>query len=91
MFFIVTYDIADDRRRKKLSDVLSDFGDRVQYSVFECLMGMEELNRMTDRIAAVIDAEQDGVRIYALCTGCENKVTVIGTGSRTQDPDVYIL
>ncbi len=38
MQYWACYDIADDRRRQRLSDVLLDFGTRVQESVFQCLI-----------------------------------------------------
>ena len=91
MFFIVTYDVTDDRRRTRLAKALKDFGSRVQYSVFECLMGRKELEKMTQRIKEIIDDAEDSVRIYMLCGECENKVVIIGQGDRTEDPDVYIL
>ncbi len=91
MLFIVTYDIVDDRRRTRLAKALKDFGNRVQYSVFECLMGAKELAKMTERIGEIIDYEQDSVRIYRLCAECEGKLEIIGTGARTEDPEVYII
>ena len=36
MNFIITYDVQNDKRRKKISDELETFGTRVNYSVFEC-------------------------------------------------------
>jgi CRISPR-associated protein Cas2 len=91
MLYIVTYDIVDDRRRTRLAKALKDFGNRVQYSVFECLMGTKELNEMKERITHLTDHAEDSVRIYCLCGECEGKVDIIGTGARTEDPDVYIL
>lgn len=35
MFCIVTCDIPDDRRRTKVANILENFGDRMQYSVFD--------------------------------------------------------
>jgi CRISPR-associated protein Cas2 len=70
---------------------LKDFGNRVQYSVFECLMGAKELNEMRERVIDLTDHEEDSVRIYSLCSECEDKVDIIGTGARTEDPDVYVL
>ena len=35
MFYVVAYDIRDDRRRTRVAKILEDFGDRAQYSVFE--------------------------------------------------------
>ena len=36
MLYLICYDIASPRRRKKLADVLLDCGDRVQKSAYEC-------------------------------------------------------
>jgi CRISPR-associated protein Cas2 len=36
MLILVSYDVPDDRRRTRLAHALKDFGERVQYSVFEC-------------------------------------------------------
>jgi CRISPR-associated protein Cas2 len=38
MFIVVSYDISHDRRRARLSRELKNFGTRVQYSVFECVL-----------------------------------------------------
>ena len=37
MLYLIYYDIASPRRRKKLADVLLDCGDRVQKSAYECV------------------------------------------------------
>ena len=42
MFYLVTYDITDDQRRTKVAKILEDFGDRVQYSVFEMILDRVE-------------------------------------------------
>ena len=34
--YIVSYDIADEKRMKKVFKAMRDFGDHLQYSVFEC-------------------------------------------------------
>jgi len=54
MFYLVSYDIPDDKRRTKLAKTIKDFGDRVQYSVFECLLDKSLLDKMTDRIDKII-------------------------------------
>jgi len=38
MLILVSYDVPDDRRRTKIAALLKDFGERVQYSVLECLL-----------------------------------------------------
>ncbi|MFV9692093.1 MAG: CRISPR-associated endonuclease Cas2 [Desulfobacteria bacterium] len=66
MFYLVSYDIPDDKRRTKLAKIIKDFGDRVQYSVFECLLDKSLLDKMTDRIDKIIVEKEDSVRIYPL-------------------------
>jgi len=91
MFFIVSYDIPDTKRRTKLSRALEDFGTRVQYSVFECLLPDEVVKKMRSRIEKIIEPSQDRVRIYRLCAQCEREITILGHGEITKDKDVYIV
>jgi len=91
MFYLVSYDIPDTKRRTKLAKTLEDFGDRVQYSVFECILDGDLLDKMMDRIHKIISAEADSVRVYALCAKCEGIIKVIGQGKVTKNEDVYIV
>lgn len=92
MFYLVTYDISDDQRRTKVAKILEDYGDRVQYSVFE--MELEYTDQLTDlcqRLEQVIDRQEDGVRVYFLCQGCRAKIAILGQGQVYRDEDVYII
>ncbi len=91
MFYLVSYDIPDDRRRTRLAKTIKDFGDRVQYSVFECNLEGNLLDQMIHRIEKIVDLKEDSVRIYALCGACERVIRIIGTGEVTRDQEVYIL
>ncbi|NET61636.1 MAG: CRISPR-associated endonuclease Cas2 [Symploca sp. SIO2E6] len=49
LLYVVAYDIPDDKRCKKVSDLLEGYGKRVQYSVFECVLSQakyEELGKL---------------------------------------------
>ena len=59
MFYLVAYDIPDDPRRNRLARVLKDFGARVQYSVFECLLDEQLLERMVTRIRDLLEESED--------------------------------
>ncbi|HQU32622.1 MAG: CRISPR-associated endonuclease Cas2 [Planctomycetia bacterium] len=91
MFYIVSYDIPDTTRRTKLAKALEDFGDRVQYSVFECILDDDLLAKMMSRINKIIAEEFDRVRIYALCAKCEGVIKVLGQGKVTKNEDIYIV
>ena len=64
--FLVCYDIGNDTRRAAVARVLSGFGTRVQFSIFECSLSPRELRRLVRALAGVVDAESDDLRIHAL-------------------------
>ncbi len=75
-FYLVVYDISNDRRRTRLHKRLQDYGTPVQYSVFECLVDEEELARMKKMILRTIKPKLDQVRIYHLCDACLKKTWI---------------
>jgi CRISPR-associated protein Cas2 len=91
MLIVVSYDVRDDRRRTRLAHALKDFGERVQYSVFECRLDSEALENLRRRVERLIDPEKDSVRIYRFCKECAAQIEIQGTGILTEDPDLYVL
>jgi CRISPR-associated protein Cas2 len=83
-FVVVSYDSPDDRRRNRVCKLLKDYGERVQYSVFECLLRPEELKRLRERLKPLLVPEEDDVRFYRLCENCRRKATVWGRRKRKQ-------
>jgi len=90
MFLVVSYDIADDKRRTRVAKKLKDFGVRVQYSVFECILEQEKIDEMKQEVARLLD-EEDSVKIYYLCEACKKKINSYGEAGVTEDPAVYIV
>jgi len=91
MLYLVSYDIPNDKRRTKLSNLLKNFGDRVQYSVFECILSSALHGKMVDGINQLIDEKEDSVRVYALCAACEKQVKIFGQGETSRVETVYII
>ncbi|MBE7546925.1 CRISPR-associated endoribonuclease Cas2 1 [Candidatus Kuenenia stuttgartiensis] len=91
MFYLVSYDIPETRRRTKLAKILEDFGDRVQYSVFECILDEKLLGKMIKRIQEIIIAEDDSIRIYSICAGCEKRIEVMGKGKVSKIENIYVI
>jgi len=89
MFIVVSYDIVDDRRRARLHRVLKNFGTRVQYSVFECMLEPKDFTRLQATVTLVVKRD-DHVRYYRLCEQCERQVMVIG-GTVTQPPRTLVV
>jgi CRISPR-associated protein Cas2 len=64
--YIVSYDIADDKRVKKVFKAMRDFGDHLQYSVFECQFTPADLARCRAALADIIHHEEDQVLFILL-------------------------
>jgi CRISPR-associated protein Cas2 len=58
-FYIVSYDIQDDRRRSKIAKLLSGWGDRIQYSVFCCQLNPRERLRLEEGLKGLIKQNED--------------------------------
>lgn len=79
MYLVVSYDIRDDRRRNRVHKTLKNFGERIQFSVFECSLSKEQVLRMQHALKRIIKEEEyDSVRFYFLCDGCRDKIERIG-------------
>jgi CRISPR-associated protein Cas2 len=88
---VVSYDVTDNRRRTKLAHALKDFGERVQLSVFECRLDEKQVAKLRARVARLIKPEEDSVRIYRLCSECSARLELLGVGTVTEDPAVFVL
>ncbi|MDA2810529.1 CRISPR-associated endonuclease Cas2 [Nocardiopsis sp. RSe5-2] len=91
-FYLVCYDIADDDRREEVSDLLSGYGPRVQYSVFEAAVtGPEAYEELTRGLRGLIEQDEDQVRIYPLRVPDLDKVTGLGNRRLEERDDFWIL
>jgi len=90
-FVVVSYDIPSDRRRGKVCKLLKDYGQRVQYSVFECMLRPEDLKRLRQRLKPLLTPEEDDVRFYRLCETCLRKATVWSTKKRRRWDEAVVV
>ena len=71
MQVLVTYDVATEkedgkRRLRKVAQVCKNFGQRVQKSVFECLVDQAQYEQLIRDLVKCIDEKEDTLRIYRL-------------------------
>ena len=79
MFWIVSYDIPNDRRRGRVSKLLEGYGRRVQYSVFECDLDDEtKVDTLEKRLRHEVDADEDDIRFYPLNRADLKRVRLLG-------------
>ena len=91
MFYVISYDIPNDRRRNQLAKLLKGFGTRVQYSVFEAHLNRTQYEELKLAVAGVIDVSEDSVRYYALCSACVGRVEVPAVGDVTSVPQTIVV
>lgn len=71
MLILITYDVstveqAGRRRLRRVARACSDYGTRVQKSVFECQVGQQEWVKLRDRLLTEADVNEDSLRFYFL-------------------------
>jgi CRISPR-associated protein Cas2 len=59
--YIVCYDIADDKRLRKVFKTLRNWGDHLQFSVFECQLTATGLTQLRGELSEIIHHTQDQV------------------------------
>jgi CRISPR-associated protein Cas2 len=83
MFVLVSYDVktselGGSRRLRRVAKACKDYGQRVQFSVFECLVDPAQWTRFRQRLIEEIDLEKDSLRFYFLGANWRNKVEHVG-------------
>ncbi|MBD2054626.1 CRISPR-associated endonuclease Cas2 [Oculatella sp. FACHB-28] len=66
LLYIVVYDIPCDKRRKKVSDLLEGYRQRVQYSVFESVLTASKYDELRKRLRKRVKSEEDSLRFYPI-------------------------
>jgi CRISPR-associated protein Cas2 len=90
-FIVISYDIPDDKRRTKVSKLLQDYGERVQYSVFECRLRLQDFQRLQERLKPLLVTAEDDVRFFHLCESCRRKAKVWSKHQRKKGKEAVII
>lgn len=91
MMVLVTYDVSlkdkkGPRRLRRVAKTCQNYGQRVQYSVFECLLDPAQWAVFKQKLVKEIDPDQDSLRIYFLGNNWKRRVEHIGA-KKGYDPE----
>ncbi len=91
MLVLVTYDVSivtDDgqRRLRRVAKACKDYGQRVQFSVFECEVDPAQWAVLRQRLIDEIDPEVDSLRFYFLGSNWRRRIEQVGA-KQSYDPD----
>jgi len=83
MLVLVTYDVSTEsaegrRRLRHVAKICEDHGQRVQNSVFECLVDMAQWTALRHRLVAKIKPEEDSLRFYFLGNKWKGRIEHVG-------------
>lgn len=96
MLVLVTYDVNTEtnsgkKRLRKVAKECKNYGQRVQNSVFECVVDAVQAREMKEKLLKIIDKEKDSLRFYYLGKQYKNKVEHYGIKEVLDLDDTLII
>lgn len=93
---LVAYDVNTEtsegrRRLRHIAKTCLAFGQRVQYSVFECRVDQAQLEEFESRLVGIMDEETDSLRIYILAGKRERFLRVYGVDRHVDFDEPLVL
>lgn len=81
---LITYDVnteteAGKKRLRKVAKACQNYGQRVQNSVFECLIDPARMRQLQDTLENLMDKDKDSLRFYYLGDEWRGRVVHLGT------------
>ncbi len=96
MFVLISYDVSTKektgaRRLRRIARACQNKGQRVQFSVFECIVSPAEWVMLKNELLREMDASKDSLRFYYLGAKWKRKVEHVGIRSIKDMDDVQIV
>lgn len=96
MLILITYDVdtttkAGEKRLRKVAKECVNYGQRVQNSVFECLLSEAQLVSLKSTLSSIIDNTTDSIRFYHLGNNWQRKIETMGKITSYDPTDSLII
>lgn len=93
---LITYDVetsslGGNKRLRQVAKQCVNFGQRVQNSVFECLVDPAQFADLRHRLESIIDKDKDSLRFYFLGTNWKKRVDHFGAKNSYDPEDTIII
>lgn len=91
MMVLVSYDISTtdkkgQKRLRKVAKVCQNYGQRVQFSIFECALDPAQWQMVRGQLLDIIDEQKDSLRFYFLGSNWKRRIEHIGI-KESYDPE----
>ena len=95
MLVLITYDVSVKdpkvpRRLRRVAKICQNYGQRVQYSVFECVLDAAKWTDVRHQLTSEIDPEEDSLRFYFLGNNWRRRIEHVGAKS-SFDPEGLLI
>lgn len=95
MLVLISYDVSIEnkgqRRLRRVAKACQNYGQRVQYSVFECVIDPAQWTVLKQTLIDEIDPELDSLRFYFLGSNWKRRVEHIGAKKSVDFDDPLII
>ena len=96
MLVLITYDVntedaAGKKRLRRIAKQCVNYGQRVQNSVFECVVDAAQCRQLQHTLIEIMDESKDSLRFYYLRNRYENKVEHFGTKETYEAEGVLMI
>lgn len=81
-WYLVCYDVRNEKRLRKVAKHLEGYGTRLQYSVFRCWLSFAQMQRLRWELTQKYVTPDDDVMFIPLCTRCVEGLAVTHTSSK---------
>lgn len=96
MLILITYDVntedaAGRKRLRKIAKLCVNYGQRVQNSVFECLLDAAQCRALQAQLCNIMDKKTDSLRFYYLGNHYQTKIEHFGKQAGYDPENVLML
>lgn len=96
MMVLITYDVntesaSGQKRLRKVAKICEKYGQRVQNSVFECLLDATQYILVKNSLLELIDTNNDSLRFYRLGNNYKNQIDILGKKIDYSQDEILIL
>jgi CRISPR-associated protein Cas2 len=89
LWYLVFYDIREPKRWREVYKILKGIGERIQYSVFRCRLGVTAREKLHWRLQQAL-AEEDSILFIGLCGGCVQRIEALNPKSEwPEEPPAF--
>lgn len=95
MMVLITYDVNTEdaggrRRLRQIAKQCVNYGQRVQNSVFECVLDAAQCRTLQHKLVQIMDQDKDSLRFYYLGNQYQGKIEHFGT-KETYDAEGILM